>query len=168
MNSEGRSRHWPRTLLAGLCGGIAWIAAMAVFFGPAQALLADPELQSGKFLAVFAEIEPLPRTVASGWILFAGLLVLGVLYAAGYRIVRLAARGRWWRKGATFALLAWLLMVPWFEFYLPWNVMHEPLPLVLLEAALWFLTLMAVGLAIAGVYEWRLDAGDGANRADRQ
>ena len=28
-------------------------------------------------------------------------------------------------------------MVPWFEFYLPWNVMREPAPLVLLEMACW-------------------------------
>ena len=160
MNAEATSGHWPRTLLAGLCGGIAWIAAMAAFFGPAQAVLADPALQSGKFLAVFAEIEPLPRTAANGWILLAGLLLLGVLYAVAYRVVRQAVKGRWWRKGASFGLLAWLIMVPWFEFYLPWNVMHEPLPLVLLEAALWALTLLAVGLAIAIVYEWRLERGE--------
>ena len=158
MNAEGRSRHWPGTLFAGLGGGIAWVAAMTVFFGPAQAVLANPELQSAKFLAVFTEIEPLPKTAEQGWILLAGLLVLGVLYAIAYRVVRQAVAGRWWRKGAAFGVLAWLIMVPWFEFYLPWNVMHEPLPLVLLEAALWLLTLLAVGLAIAGVYEWRLGA----------
>lgn len=45
-------------------------------------------------------------------------------------------------------------MVPWFEFYLPWNMMHEPAPLVLLEMALWLGVLVVAGLAIAGVYEW--------------
>lgn len=48
-------------------------------------------------------------------------------------------------------------MVPWFEFYLPWNVMHEPATLVLLEAALWLAVLLTVGLAVAGSYEWKLE-----------
>lgn len=156
MNPSVSSPALFRTLLAGLGGGIAWIAGMTVFFGPAQAILADPELQSGKFLAVFAEIEPLPRTLANGWILIAGLLVLGLLYGIAYRVIRNAIAGGWWRKGLGFGLLAWLLMVPWFEFYLPWNVMHEPLPLVLLESALWLATLSLVGVAIAAIHEWRL------------
>jgi len=46
-------------------------------------------------------------------------------------------------------------MVPWFEFYLPWNVMHEPLLPVLLEMIHWLGVLLSVGFAIAGVYEWK-------------
>jgi hypothetical protein len=38
--------------------------------------------------------------------------------------------------------------------------MHEPFRLVLLESALWLATLLTVGLAIAGIYEWRLDERD--------
>jgi len=53
-------------------------------------------------------------------------------------------------------MVAWALMVPWFEFYLPWNVMHEPVLLVLLEMILWMGVLLIVGIVIAQVYEWRL------------
>jgi hypothetical protein len=35
-------------------------------------------------------------------------------------------------------------MVPWFEFYLPWNVLWEPAPLVAL--ACWAGVLLGVGL----------------------
>jgi hypothetical protein len=59
------------------------------------------------------------------------------------------------KRGLKFGLVAWALMVPWFEFYLPWNVMHEPLLPVLLEMILWLGVLLSVGLAIAGVYEWK-------------
>jgi hypothetical protein len=51
--------------------------------------------------------------------------------------------------------VAWVLMVPWFEFYLPWNVMHEPIMLVILEMVLWLCVHLIVGIVIAGVYEWR-------------
>jgi hypothetical protein len=44
-------------------------------------------------------------------------------------------------------------MVPWFEFYLPRNVMREPAALVLLEMVLWLGVLLVAGLAIAVTYE---------------
>ena len=137
---------------------------MLLLFGPAQAILANPAYQSAKFLAVFGQLEPLPRTAGAGWILPAGLLVLGLLYGVAYHFIRRAFVGRpWWKSGLQFGLLAWVLMVPWFEFYLPWNVMHEPAGLVLLEMVLWWGVLAAVGLAIAGVYAWRLTEAGASN-----
>ncbi|MDX1547579.1 MAG: hypothetical protein R3247_11355 [Rhodothermales bacterium] len=147
-----------RTLGAGIAGGLAWIGAMLLLFGPAQTLLANPAYQSEKFLFVVGELEPLPRAAGAWWILVVGLLALGMLYGVVYRVVRPAFAGRpWWRRGVGFGAVAWALMVPWFEFYLPWNVMHEPALLVLLEGVLWLGVMLLVGLAIAGVYEWRLD-----------
>lgn len=131
---------------------------MAVFFGPAQAVLADPDRQSTKFLAVMGQMEPLPRVVAAPWILLAGLIGIACIYGAVYHFIRRAfGHRRWWRKGFGFGAVAWALMVPWFEFYLPWNALHEPVPLVLLEGILWLAVLLTVGLAIAGSYEWKLE-----------
>ena len=45
-------------------------------------------------------------------------------------------------------------MVPWFEFYLPWNVMREPFDLVLVEAVCWLVVLLAVGLSMGLVYNF--------------
>jgi hypothetical protein len=147
-----------RGLAAGLAGGAAWIAAMAAFFGPAQAVLADPDRQSAKFLAVMGQIEPLPRVAGAPWILVAGLIGIACIYGGVYHFVRPAfGRRRWWHKGLGFGAVAWALMVPWFEFYLPWNALHEPVPLVLLEGVLWLAVLLIVGLAIAGSYEWKLE-----------
>ncbi|MDR8389567.1 hypothetical protein NC796_00370 [Aliifodinibius sp. S!AR15-10] len=145
-----------RAALSGVAGGLAWLCAMTLFFGPAQAILANPEYQSQKFLAVFGEIEPLPHIAGAWWILPAGLLAIGILYGIVYHFIRGAFHGKpWWSKGLQFGLVAWALMVPWFEFYLPWNVMHEPVLLVVLEMAVWLAVLLTVGLAIAAVYEWR-------------
>ncbi len=145
-----RSSSWFRGALAGLAGGIAWLVGLMLCFGPVQGLLADPDLQSAKMLAAFGG-EPPPRTVEAPWILVAGLLGIGVLWGWVYAGL---ARGwdlPWWRRGLRFSLVAWVLMVPWFEFYLPWSVLREPAPLVALELACWAGVLLLVGAAIAGV-----------------
>lgn len=149
-----------RALSAGFAGGIAWIGGMVLFFGPAQSILANPDFQSQKFLFVVEQLEPLPHTAGAWWILPIGLLAIGMLYGIVYHFVRKAFPGKpWWKKGVQFGLVAWALMVPWFEFYLPWNVMHEPAMLVVFEIVLWMGVLLIVGIAIAGVYEWRVDEG---------
>jgi len=145
-----------QAISAGIAGGLAWIFALIIFFGPAQAILANPDFQSQKFLFVMGQLEPLPHTAGSWWILPAAILAIGVLYGIVYHFVRRAfPKQPWWKKGIQFGLVAWALMVPWFEFYLPWNVMHEPALLVVFEMALWMAVLVSVGLAIAVVYEWQ-------------
>ena len=137
-----------RWLLGGLAGAVAWFAGIAIFFGPAQAILTNPELQSGKMLGAFTG-EPLPRVAETPWVLPVGLLVVNLCVALAYRLVRSSLSGSVWARGRKFGLLLWLVAIPWFEFYLPFNVLHEPLPLVLLEGVCWFLTLQLVGHAIA-------------------
>ncbi len=128
---------------------MGWLAGLFLFFGPAERILANPQYQSAKFLAVFAEIEPLPRVADSLGVLVAGVLVIGLVYGVVFDWLSPGLPGRGWRRGMAFGLVAWALMVPWFDFYLPWNVMHEPFALVLLEMVLWALVLQLVGLTIA-------------------
>lgn len=139
-----------RGVLSGLAGGVAWMLALTVVFTPAQLLLADPDLQSAKMLSAFAA-EPLPRTAAQPLILPAGLLVIGAVWGLVYAHLAQGWTVAWWKRGLRFALVAWALMALWFEFYLPWNVLLEPAPLVLLELACWACVIACVGLAIAGV-----------------
>ena len=139
-----------RGLVAGLAGGVAWLAAMLLIFGPAQRILTDPELQSAKFLAAFGGTPP-PRMSAAPWVVPAGILAIAVLWGFLYVGLTRSWTGALWRRGLRFGGIAWVLMVPWFEFYLPWNVMREPAPLVALEMACWLGVLLCVGLAIAGV-----------------
>lgn len=136
-------------LVAGLAAGAAWLLGIAIVFGPAQGILADPARQSAKFIAAFADPQAPPRMGATPWILPAGLVVVGLAASVAYAILRPRLPGGPARRGAIFGAVAWLLMTPWFEFYLPYNVMLEPLPLVLLEALLWGIVLQMVGQAIA-------------------
>lgn len=145
-----RTPQWARGLFAGLAGGVAWILGMLVFFSPAQKILASPSLQSPKFLAAFTA-DPLPRIDASPWFLPAAVLSIGVLWGWVYVWIASAWSGAWWKRGLRFGITAWVLMAPWFEFYLPWNVMHEPAPLVALELVCWAGVILSVGLTIAGI-----------------
>lgn len=143
-------KGWIRGLLAGLAGGVAWLAGIFLIFGPAQAVLADPELQSAKFLAAFTSGPP-PRMSEAPWLLVVGLLTIGILWGWIYVWLSRAWPDRWWKRGLRFALVAWVLMVPWFQFYLPWNVMWEPARLVVLEGVCWAGVMTCVGLAVAAV-----------------
>ena len=138
--------------LAGLAGGLAWRVGLLQIFGPAQSLLADPTLQSAKMLGAFAPGANAPRMYAAPQVLWMGLLSIGVAYGWAYAAATSAWRGPWWRRGLGFGLLSWTLMTLWFEFYLPWNVLREPAPLVALELGCWLGVHLLVGGTIAGVY----------------
>lgn len=139
-----------RIVVTGVVAAVAWYVGMILVFGPAQKLLANPEYQSHKFLAVFTQMEPLPRMVVQPVSFYVGFLAVGIAFSLACHIICRWIPGSSFKKGAFFGVIAWLLIIPWFEFYLPWNVMHEPLSLVLLEAGLWFIVLMIV--SITAVY----------------
>ena len=139
-----------RGLLSGVAGGLAWFLGIMVVFTPAQAILADPNRQSAKFLGVFTT-EPLPRMSEAPWLIPLGLLTIGMLWGLMYAWLARDWRPPWWQRGLRFGVLGWALMVPWFEFYLPFNVLWEPVPLVIVEMVCWFIVLLGVGITIAGV-----------------
>jgi hypothetical protein len=144
------SSKFLRGIIAGLAGGIAWFVGILLFFGPAQVILSNPDFQSTKMLNAFTT-DPLPRTADSPWLLLAGLLVIGMLWGSVYVRLSVPWFGSWWKRGLRFSVIGWTLMVPWFAFYLPWNVLREPASLVVLELACWAGVMLVVGLTIAGV-----------------
>jgi uncharacterized BrkB/YihY/UPF0761 family membrane protein len=142
------SRNVAAIALSGIAGGLAWCLGMIVIFGSVQFILTDPTLQSAKFNVVFQSLAPLPRSIASPWIMPVGLIGFGLIDAWVYSIVRNAMGRTMVKRGALFGVILWLIMAPWFEFYLPWNVMWEPASLVALELLCWFGVMQLVGHAI--------------------
>ncbi len=140
-----------RASIAGLAGGVAWFLGILVIFGPAQAVLTDPNLQSAKMIAAFRTEPMAPRIYGAPWLVGAGFLGIGVLWGWVYAWIAASWPGPWWKRGLRFGVVGWALMVPWLEFYLPWNVLLEPATLVALEMVCWMGVLLGVGLAIAGV-----------------
>lgn len=148
-----------RILTAALAGAAGWWIGFQLLFMPAQAILADPALQSAKFIAVFAELPPVPRTAQQPWLLPAGFAMLALIQALVFALIRRGLpRGRV-ARGLAFGLVAWALCFPWFEFYLPWNVMHEPPALVALELLLWAGVMALAGLGISLGFGREREAG---------
>lgn len=100
-----------RILVGGAAAALAWWIGVIVVFGPAQGILADPGRQSAKFLSAFTQ-PPLPRMAERPEVLPLGLLLVGTIYACTYEWLGARLPGSRRRKGLTFGLIAWALMVP--------------------------------------------------------
>lgn len=137
-----------RYLILFIGSGLVWYLGLNLFFvwSGAQSILGNPEYQSSKFIKTFTEYEPLPLMAEDPSIVWKGLLVVGLLAAIAFSVINPYIKGGWLKRGLTFGLVHWLLMTPWFEFYLPYNVMNEPILLVMLEGILWLCVMLMLGL----------------------
>lgn len=148
-----------KILVFPLCG-LLWYAGMLVFFvfSGAQHMLANPEHQSAKFLEAFFTTDAPPRMAGDNCLVIKGLLVAGFFMAAVLVFLNGKLGGPWYRKGLQFGLICWALAIPWFEFYLPYNVMREPLSLALFEAALWLGVMLSTGICVSFALNFRRGA----------
>lgn len=95
----------------------------------------------------------MPRVVTEPLPIIAGLTLFGLLHAWLY-----AALAPRWPAGAAgrvlrFAVHLFALVYLFWEFFTPFNLFREPLPLVALELLFWFLIALAEAFAIALVLE---------------
>lgn len=154
-----------RCIACGVAGAAAWNVGMQAVFFPLQPILGDPERQSAKFIHAFIDAENPPHMAPESmggdgpWVMYAIFAAGGFCAGLAYCLLR----GRLWVggtgaragaaettvRGLVFGVASWLVMVPWFEGYLPWNVMREPAGLVALEMACWIGVLVIVGQAVA-------------------
>lgn len=144
----------PWILLAGLAGGLATNLAILVTFrliGFGTGFLLDPRWQSPKLIAVWTQLEPLPRIVTAPVPMILGLIAFSLFHAWLY--ARLSGgwpRGLWprtWRLGG----LVFLLSYVFFEFFTPFNMFWEPLWLVAMELGFWAVVAVAEALVIVAV-----------------
>lgn len=146
-----------RALVLLLLLGQIWYLGMLVFFiySGAQQILANPAHQSGKFLEAFMVTDPLPRMADDAWLVNKGLFLVGLTVGCALIFLNGKWTAPWPQKGVQFGLLLWAVAIPWFEFYLPYNVMHEPFRLVLFEAALWLGVLLFTGLGASFILNFK-------------
>jgi hypothetical protein len=148
---------WNRRILAGLAGGLAFGVVNFFTFGLLSGsrvgqtgLLFDPSTQSAKVIAVWKEILPLPWLVTQPWVIMIGLLLFGVVYAFAYFSVEKAwppqSQAHIWRLTAlTFVAPAF------FELMGPFNLLHEPLQLQLIEFVFWIVASLAQSMVIVKI-----------------
>jgi hypothetical protein len=146
-------------LAAGLAGGLTLNVAMVLTFrllgfgwNGGGILLASP-MQSGKLIAVWTQMEPLPKIVASPASMMIGLLLFGFAHAAIYDWL-----APHWPVGVVpralrFAGLIFVLTYVFWEFFTPFNLFGEPVALVALELLFWFVVAAAEAFVIAAIVE---------------
>lgn len=153
MSSTGK------TIVAGLAGGMALNVAMLLTFRlvgfgwNGDGILITSPLQSRKLVAVWTEIEPLPLIVANPVPMISGLMIFGVGHAFVYKWLAPS-----WPTGIVprafrMAALVFFMTFLFWEFFTPFNLFGEPLPLLALETLFWGFIALAEALAIATFME---------------
>ncbi len=145
-----------RVIAAGILGGIAASLAVLILFRligfECWGILTNPEYQSPKLLKVWTEIEPIPLAVNHPGIITLGFVILSILHAFVFAIIRQGIPGQGVKKGIIFGLIIWLFSYVFFEFFTPWNMFGEPVYLVGLELLFWIGVSLPEGIVIAKVY----------------
>jgi len=150
-----------KIVLAGLAGGVALNVMMLITFRligfgwSGNGILLNPSLQSRKLIAVWTQIEPIPRVVSSPVPILIGLLLFGVVHAFIYQWLAPFWPAGVWARAWRMALLLFLLTFLFWEFFTPFNLFYEPIPLILLQLIFWAIIAAAEALAIAAVLDWK-------------
>jgi len=150
-----------KTLFSGIAGGIVLTVVMYILFGLIgfglnfNGILLNPNVQSAKLIAIWTEIEPIPLAFANPFLFSLGLILFGVIHAFIYRWLSPAwpsdIKDRAFRMG----LLIFLLSYFFFEFFTPFNMFGEPLPLIVLELTFWAIIAFSEAFTIAAIFEWK-------------
>jgi len=148
-----------RTVVAGIAGGLALNVAMLLTFRligfgwDGGGILLDPSVQSGKLIAVWTEMEPLPLVVSNPIPILGGLMLFGIGHAFVYRWLSPAWPSGVVSRAIRLAALVFFLTYLFWEFFTPLNQFGEPLLLVGLELVFWAIIALAEAFAISAVME---------------
>jgi len=148
-----------RTILAGICGGFAMNLVMLLTFRligfgwRGKGILLNPDVQSKKLIAVWTEIEPIPLVVNNPAPIITGIILFGIIHAFAYRWISSAWPKGIVSRGMRMTILIFLLVFSFWEFFTPFNLFGEPLPLIGLELFFWAIIALADGFVIAFIIE---------------
>jgi hypothetical protein len=143
MNARTIAKFTACTVLA----AASLLFGLFAFFGPAQRILASPEYQSEKLLRIFMELTPPPRISFQPSTAWLGFLLIGMAHAAAFLLIDRPERSRA-KQGLITGAVIWLLMATWFEYWILWNIMAEPVRLIALELSLWLPTCLIEGFVL--------------------
>lgn len=145
-----------KVVRGGIAGAVAFVVANIVsnllFFRLGKPVLFNPDVQGEKVMAVLFEMEPLPLMFTNGPLYMAIAAVIGIAHGLVFAYIEPILPTGTVKRGAAFAAILWVLMALYFEFHTPFNMFHEPVPLVLLELLFWVIVLLVEGLLISWIY----------------
>lgn len=148
-----------KTIFAGLAGGLAFNCAMFVTFRllgfgwQGSGLLLNPKIQSQKLINVWTTIEPLPLIVSKPHQIMLLLTILCVGHAFVYRWISPAWPSGLVPRALRFAGLIFFMTFTFWELFTPFNLFGEPLELIALELAFWWVIALSEAVAIVSISE---------------
>ncbi len=147
-----------RPVVAGILGGLAVSFCIFILFRligfEYWGILVNPQYQSQKLIKVWTELEPIPLAVSHPEVITLGFIVLAVIHAFVFSVLRRGIPGEGWKKGLSFGAIIWLFSYVFFEFFTPWNMFGEPFSLVILELLFWIPVALSEGIVIAKIYDF--------------
>lgn len=160
------SRAHLRMVLAGVPTGVTIYVTMFITFGiiggvgpEPDGLIFEAPGQTEKLVAVYTEIEPLPRIITQPGLMIAGLMGFGTLHALVYHSISPAWPVGLRARTLRFAGLLFVLKYGFFEFWTPFSLFGEPVYIVALELVFWAIIALANAIVVVGIMESdRLDA----------
>jgi hypothetical protein len=146
-------RRW----LRGILGGIASIVttgavSFPLLFAVGPFTVFNDDLQSPKLTAVWNVLEPAPLMMSDPLTFLVAFALLGAAQGAAFVVVVGGLPSTVARRGLTFGFVVWLLSNLSFEVLGPFNLLAEPVPLVLVELAVALPGALAGGLVLSAIY----------------
>jgi hypothetical protein len=143
--------------LRGIGGGIAGIFAtgavsypLLLLVGPATVF--NTELQSPKLTAVWDSLEPAPLMMSDPLQFLVAFAILGAAQGAVFVLVVDALPRGLIQRGLTYGVIVWLLSNLAFEILGPFNLLAEPVPLVLVELAVALPGTLVGGVVLSAIH----------------
>jgi hypothetical protein len=139
-------RFW-RTALSGVLGGLVFSQLTGLTFydlGVRPGILFNPQIQSPKVMAA-VQTQPLPVMMATPYVACACWTLVVTGWAFLFNHVSVLWPEGFWRRTGRLTLVMWFFSFFFFEFQGPFNLLHEPVPLVSLELVFW--AICALGAA---------------------
>lgn len=157
----GDGFRWRRVLGAGVVATVVQMLAFTVLFGNPwiKSLLFEAGNGQTEGVLEFWQGDPQPTITPYGDVVegprllaVMGMLTLwGIAMAGVFEYVRRVLPSNLIGRGAAFGFGAWALVYLFFETWVPFNALHEPFGLVLVELGLELIGMLAVGIAVAAV-----------------
>ena len=151
--SVSTERRWVRGILGGVAGILAAGAVsfpLLLIVGPATVF--NKELQSPKLTAVWDDLKPAPLMMSAPISFGLALAVLGAAQGVAFVLVASAMPRGVVKRGLKYGLILWLLSNLAFEILGPFNLLAEPVPLVLVELAVGLPGNLVGGIVLSAIY----------------
>ena len=151
--SVSTERRWVRGILGGIAGILVAGAVsfpLLLVIGPATVF--NKELQSPKLTTVWEVLEPAPLMMSDPISFGLAMAVLGAAQGVVFVLVASALPRGVVKRGLTYGLIVWLLSTLAFEILGPFNLLAEPVPLVMVELAVGLPGNLVGGIVLAAIY----------------